>query len=112
MRDSVPPSLTVTAQAKGLFIDVSWSAEDELSGLDACTLTVESAGTTTELSTDCAGSMSYPGVQDVVYTFTLGAADMVSNASAESASAMPSGVTKYYYLGADRAAMRAGGTLI
>ena len=108
VRDSVPPSLTVTAQAKGLFIDVSWTATDEFSGLDACTLTAEPSGTTTELSTECSGSMSYPGVQDVVYTFTLNAADMVSNRTDASASATPSGVTKYYYLGAERVAMRAG----
>ena len=108
VRDSVPPSLTVVAQVKGLFIDVSWSATDELSGLDACALTVESAGTTADLSTDCAGSMSYPGVQDVGYVFTIAATDMVSNGSTGSASATPNGVTKYYYLGAERVAMRNG----
>ena len=108
VRDSVPPSLTVTAQAKGLFIDVSWTATDELSGLDACTLTAESANITTQLSTDCVGSLSYPGVQDVEYVFTIAATDKVSNESTGSASATPSGVTKYYYLGAERVAMRAG----
>ena len=65
-------------------------------------------GTSTELATACAGALRYPGVQDVAYTFTLVATDKVSNNDTITATATPNGITKYYYSGTSRVAMRSG----
>ena len=112
IRDAVAPTLTLTAQAQGLFINVDWAAEDALAGLDTCTLTVSENGTPTELATDCTGSLRYPGMQDRAYTFALEADDRVSNSRSISETATPNGITKYYYLGTERVAMRSGGEVV
>ncbi|MEM7128869.1 MAG: PKD domain-containing protein [Chloroflexota bacterium] len=108
IEDEDGPAVEVSAQSSGLDITVSWSAADESSGLESCSLRVEVDGVSTELSTECAGEIVYPGVQDVAHVFKLTVFDKVSNESNASASVTPDSATKYYYLGADRVAMRNG----
>ncbi|MEM7128871.1 MAG: RHS repeat-associated core domain-containing protein [Chloroflexota bacterium] len=103
------PTVTISAQSSGLDITLSWAASDKQSGLESCSVAVKVGdGSEQPLSTDCTGSMIYPGTQDVEHLFTFSATDKVSNRNDSSDSATPNSVTKYYYLGADRVAMRNG----
>jgi RHS repeat-associated protein len=59
------------------------------------------------LSDDCAGSSTPAGVlAGQVYTFRLTATDNTSNTASAEDSAFTSAVTKYYYLGSQRVAVR------
>jgi RHS repeat-associated protein len=92
-------------------VQISWEAGDTTSGLGACRLEVEKDdGSQEELSTNCEGTYIYTdGEPGQLLTFRVTATDNVGNsASAEATSGLPR-VTKYFYHGGKRVAMRSGG---
>jgi RHS repeat-associated protein len=111
VRDGTPPAVAVTATVEAEDIHVTWEASDTGSDLNTCSLEVDTGdGSPEELSTSCAGKRIYteaePGQTCI---FRLSATDNVGNqASAEAISALPR-VTKYFYHGGRRVAMRSGG---
>jgi RHS repeat-associated protein len=111
VRDGTPPAVAVTATVQAEDIHVTWSAADTGSDLNTCSLEVDTGdGSPEELSTSCEGSRIYteaePGQTCI---FHLTATDNVGNqASAQAASGLPR-VTKYFYHGGQRVAMRSGG---
>ena len=111
IHDTVPPTMTLDATADGLTLSLAWSAGDAGAGLKACTLELLTGATTTTLSTACAGALPYPAVNDASYTVRLTATDNVANRATQEATVTVSSVTKYYYHGSTRIAMRKGGQL-
>jgi hypothetical protein len=111
VRDGTPPAVAVTATVQAEDIHVTWAASDTGSDLGACRLEVDTGdGSQEELSTSCEGSYIYTDVEPgQTCIFHLTATDHVGNqASAEATSGLPR-VTKYFYHGGKRVAMRSGG---
>ncbi|MCP4543493.1 MAG: RHS repeat-associated core domain-containing protein, partial [Chloroflexi bacterium] len=111
-RDVTPPQVSVDATVQDDIVTVSWDASDGGSGLNTCTLEVrEGDGEWQTFSTDCAGTDTYSPSPGETCTFRLDASDHTGNqASAEETTGV-SRVTKYYYAGGQRVAMRAGDVL-
>ncbi|MCP4592524.1 MAG: RHS repeat-associated core domain-containing protein, partial [bacterium] len=112
VRDVAPPQVSVDATVEDSIVTVSWDASDGGSGLNVCTLKVrEGDGEWQTFSTDCVGTDTYSPSLGETCTFHLDAHDNTGNqASAEDATGV-SRVTKYYYAGGRRVAMRAGGVV-
>jgi len=113
-QDATPPTVHLTAAPAGDNIRVTWESTDNLAGVDdgACMLDVRTDGGAWEPHpVACAGAWDYgePGHR---YEFRVTAHDHVGNAatSAVAQACVPS-VTKYYYLGSQRVALRKDGAV-
>jgi RHS repeat-associated protein len=117
--DTTAPGVALTAVAQGTVVELEWSASDAGAGLDGCELVYqEGEGSWQALSTSCSGTDTFtPTLPRVWYTFHLTAtvpstalrgccANNVSNTAVATATASVRDCTKYYYLGAQRVAMR------
>ena len=106
--DTTAPGVALTAVAQGTVVELEWSASDAGAGLDGCELVYqEGEGSWQALSTSCSGTDTFtPTLPRVWYTFHLTATDEVSNTAIATATASVRDCTKYYYLGAQRVAMR------
>ena len=106
--DTTAPGVALTAVAQGTVVELEWSASDAGAGLDGCELVYqEGEGSWQALSTSCSGTDTFtPTLPRVWYTFHLTATDEVSNTAVATATASVRDCTKYYYLGAQRVAMR------
>jgi RHS repeat-associated protein len=113
VQDAISPTVAITAPSvAGLTFRVAWGGQDGESGLRDYNLAYKVEGGdwlgwyTHTLQT----SASFVGEKDQSYTFRVRARDNVSNTSAwvEAGPVMVSAVTKYYYHGDQRIAMRQG----
>jgi hypothetical protein len=102
------PQVSVRATFNDNHIDVSWNASDSGSGLGACTLEMSADGRTWEdLSDNCAGTITPADIlAGQPYTFRLTATDNTDNTASAEDGAATAAVTKYYYFGGQRVAMR------
>ena len=112
-QDATPPAVHLTAAPAGDNIRVTWESTDSLSGVDdgACTMDVRTAGGAWEPHpVACAGAWDYgePGHR---YEFRFTAHDHVGNAASAVAQAGVPSVTKYYYHGGQRVALRKDGAV-
>jgi RHS repeat-associated protein len=106
-RDAADPTLSLSAVSEGADIALDWSASDAGSGLATCALEVrEDAGAWQPYSLTCSGTGAYAAQPGHTYTFRLTATDNVGNVGQGEASAIVTAVTKYYYFGSKRVAMR------
>jgi RHS repeat-associated protein len=90
-------------------VDVSWSATDSGSGVAGYDLQVQvDSGDWTTLLADAQDtSYNYPADYAHRYTFRVTATDNVGNEGQDEASTItPNAVTKYYYFGGQRVAVR------
>jgi RHS repeat-associated protein len=108
-RDAQDPlaSLSATTSADGTSIDLGWNASDAGAGLATCALEVrEDAGAWQPYSLTCSGTGAYAAQPGHTYTFRLSATDNVGNEAQTEEGAFTTAVTKYYYFGGQRVAMR------
>ena len=113
-KDSAAPGVSMNVPAQtGLLIPVAWAAQDDLTGVRGADVEYkQGAGgawvrwLTNTLET----SAEFSGSDGQSYTFRVRATDRVGNESAwvESNAAAVHVVTKYYYFGSKRVAMRQG----
>jgi RHS repeat-associated protein len=113
IRDAAAPIVSVTAPTRTVsgVISVQWGAEDSVSGptgvytvsviTDTGSLQVWFAGTTQT-------SATFTPTFGHRYTFVVSATDWVSNTGQSSAATEAVQVTKYYYIGSSRVALRRG----
>ncbi|RIK33445.1 MAG: hypothetical protein DCC55_34920, partial [Chloroflexi bacterium] len=109
LHDITPPVLALNATSEGLTLSIAWSASDADAGLNRCGLELVDGGVVTSLASTCNGSLDYPATQDQDYTFQLTAWDNVANRTVQEHTVTASSVTKYYYHGSKRVAVRKGG---
>jgi RHS repeat-associated protein len=113
-KDTIPPTVTIAAPPVApLHFRVSWSGQDEESGLRDYDVQykVGVAGTWTSWLTNTPQTQApFVGERDQSYYFRVQATDNVNNTSAwvEAGPVVVSAVTKYYYHGGQRIAMRQG----
>ncbi len=106
---AVPPVVKVQAVPNDEGgVDVSWSATDEGAGVSHYDLDVSVDGGAWQrvLTNTQSTGTHYPGELGHSYAFRVTATDWVSNAASAEARAFTRHVTKYYYLGGQRVAMR------
>jgi len=97
-------------------VAVSWSASDTVSGLKGGGTYTVSVMTDTGplqpwLNSVTATSANFPGEFGHHYTFVVTTTDNVGNVSQAQAETFALRVTKYYYIGSSRVAMRQGSTV-
>jgi RHS repeat-associated protein len=108
IHDTIAPTLQLDASSEGLTLSMSWSASDAEAGLNRCLLDLVNGAVVQTIANQCSGSLSYPGVQDVNYTLRFTAWDNVHNQAVQEVGTTVASVTKYYYHGTTRIAMRKG----
>jgi RHS repeat-associated protein len=107
--DTTGPTLKLNASSEGLTLSIAWAASDADAGLNRCLLELVDGGVATTIASTCTGSLDYPATQDQAYTVRLTAWDNVANRAVQEMSTTVSSVTKYYYHGSRRVAVRKGG---
>jgi len=108
LRDAQDPAVNLSATADGTDIHLNWSATDTGSGLAMCALEYrENEGSWQPFSEECGGPDTFEDAQTgVLYTFRLTASDNIGNEAQAEANASTKHITKYYYFGGQRVAMR------
>jgi RHS repeat-associated protein len=106
--DTQAPTAHITSTlGKDDVISVVWHAEDAGAGLQACTVEArDSDGPWTPIATECTGQTTYAGEPGRMSRFRITATDNAGNAGAAQSQAGTPRVTKYYYHGGKRVAMR------
>jgi hypothetical protein len=110
-RDIVAPVVTATAPAKatGGAIPVSWNATDGLAGptgVYTVSVMTDTGSLQVWLANTPLTSANFTGELGHKYTFVVTATDRVSNTGQVTTTTYAVQVTKYYYLGSSRVAMR------
>ena len=113
VHDTTPPLVTLDApSSSGLIVPIHWQGQDGESGLRSYTIRYSPSLTgpwTDWLTNTTATFGQFPGAANQAYYFQVEAVDNVNNtATAQAGPVTVHSVTKYYYHGDTRVAMRQG----